>query len=56
LFETRVEFDADMIEDMTQKITQLSNSLSLQEADEDLLSEIKNLTGKNDDAARKHYR
>jgi magnesium transporter len=46
LFETRVEFDADMIEDMTQKITQLSNSLSLQEADEDLLSEIKNLQEK----------
>ncbi len=35
-----------MIEDMTQKITQLSNSLSLQEADEDLLSEIKNLQEK----------
>lgn len=46
LFETRVEFDADMIEDMTQKITQLSNSLSLKEADEDLLSEIKNLQEK----------
>jgi len=47
LLETRVEFDADMIENMTQKITQLSNSLTLQEADEELLSEIKNLTGKN---------
>lgn len=46
LFETRVEFDADMIEDMTQKITQLSNSISLKEADEDLLSEIKNLQEK----------
>lgn len=46
LFETRVEFDADMIEDMTQKITQLSNSISLQEADEELLSEIKNLQEK----------
>lgn len=46
LFETRVEFDADMIENMTQKITQLSNSLSLQEADKDLLGEIKNLQEK----------
>lgn len=46
LLETRVEFDADMIENMTQKITQLSNSLSLQEADEDLLLEIKNLQEK----------
>lgn len=46
LLETRVEFDADMIEDMTQKITQLSNSLSMQEADEELLSEIKNLQEK----------
>ena len=54
LFETRVEFDADMIEDMTQKIT-LSNNISLQEADEDLLSEIKNLQ-ENHDVARKHHR
>ena len=46
LLETRVEFDADMIENMTQKITQLSNSLTLQEADEELLSEIKNLQEK----------
>lgn len=46
LFETRVEFDADMIENMTQKITQLSNSLSMQEADKDLLMEIKNLQEK----------
>lgn len=46
LLETRVEFDADMIENMTQKITQLSNSLSLQEADAELLSEIKNLQEK----------
>lgn len=46
LFETRVEFDADMIENMTQKITQLSNTLTLQEADEELLSEIKNLQEK----------
>ncbi len=46
LLEPRVEYDADMIEHMTQKITQLSNSLSLQEADEELLSEIKNLQEK----------
>ncbi len=46
LFETRVEFDADMIESMTQKITHLSNTLTLQEADEELLSEIKNLQEK----------
>ncbi|MDR2815643.1 MAG: magnesium/cobalt transporter CorA [Proteiniphilum sp.] len=46
LLETRVEFDADMIENMTQKITQLSNSLTLQEADAELLSEIKNLQEK----------
>lgn len=46
LLETRVEFDADMIENMTHKITQLSNSLSMQEADKDLLSEIKNLQEK----------
>ena len=46
LLETRVEFDADMVENMTQKITQLSNSLSLEEADAELLSEIKNLQEK----------
>lgn len=46
LLETRVEFDADMIENMTQKITQLSNNLTMEEADEDLLSEIKNLQEK----------
>ena len=46
LLETRVEFDADMIESMTQKITQLSNSLTLQEADEELLTEIKDLQEK----------
>lgn len=46
LLETRVEFDADMIESMTQKITQLSNTLSMMEADEKLLSEIKNLQEK----------
>jgi magnesium transporter len=41
LLETRVEFDADMIEDITREITSLSNSI--QEADEDALMEIKNL-------------
>ncbi len=46
LLETRVDFDADMIENMTQKVTQLSNSLTLKEADEELLSEIKNLQEK----------
>ncbi len=46
LLETRVEFDADMIESMTQKITHLSNSLTIQEADEDLLTEIKDLQEK----------
>ncbi|MDD2590575.1 MAG: magnesium/cobalt transporter CorA [Fermentimonas sp.] len=46
LLETRVDFDADMIENMTQKVTQLSNSISLREADEELLSEIKNLQEK----------
>lgn len=46
LLETRVEFDADMIENMTQKITQLSNTLTLQGANVELLSEIKNLQEK----------
>jgi magnesium transporter len=46
LLETRVDFDADMIENMTQKVTLLSNSISLREADEELLSEIKNLQEK----------
>jgi magnesium transporter len=44
LFDTRVEFDADMIEEITQEITHLSNSI--QEADEDALMEIKNLQEK----------
>ncbi len=46
LLETRVDFDADMIENMTQKVTQLSNSISLRDANEELLSEIKNLQEK----------
>jgi magnesium transporter len=41
LLETRIEFDADMIENITQEITHLSNSI--QDADEDALLEIKNL-------------
>lgn len=46
LLETRVEIDADMIEEMTQRITTLSNSISLQDADEELLMEIKDLQEK----------
>lgn len=46
LLETRVEIDADMIEEMTQRITTLSNSINLQEADEELLMEIKDLQEK----------
>ena len=46
LLETRVEFDADMIESMTQKITHLSNNLTMEEADEELLTEIKDLQEK----------
>lgn len=44
LFETRIEIDADMIENMTQRITELSNSI--QDADEDILMEIKDLQEK----------
>ncbi len=44
LFETRIEFDADMIENITQEITNLSNNI--QEADEDALLQIKNLQEK----------
>jgi magnesium transporter len=44
LLDTRIEFDADMIEGITQEITQLSNSIS--EADEDALLELKNLQEK----------
>lgn len=46
LLETRVEVDADMIEEMTQKITILSNSLTMDEADAELLMEIKDLQEK----------
>lgn len=41
LMETRIEFDADMIEEITGEITLLSNSI--QNADESALIEIKNL-------------
>jgi magnesium transporter len=44
LLETRVEFDADMIEGITQEITLLSDSI--RDADEDALLEIKNLQEK----------
>lgn len=44
LFETRIEIDADMIENMTQRITELSNSI--QDADEAILLEIKDLQEK----------
>lgn len=46
ILETRVEMDADMVEDMTSQITTLSNSISIKEADEELLMEIKNLQEK----------
>lgn len=46
LLETRVEVDADMIEEVTQKITALSNSISMEEADAELLMEIKDLQEK----------
>lgn len=41
LFETRIEFDADMIEDITMTITNLSSSI--QNAEDEALLEIKNL-------------
>ncbi|MDR2804930.1 MAG: magnesium/cobalt transporter CorA [Dysgonamonadaceae bacterium] len=44
LLETRIEFDADMIEGITQEITQLSDSI--RNADEDALLAIKNLQEK----------
>lgn len=40
ILETRVEVDADMIEDMTRRITELSNRINGNEADEALLREI----------------
>ncbi|GHT74380.1 magnesium transport protein CorA [Bacteroidia bacterium] len=44
LLDTRIEYDADMIEDITREITHLSNSI--QDADEDALMQIKNLQEK----------
>jgi magnesium Mg(2+) and cobalt Co(2+) transport protein (corA) len=44
IFETRIEFDADMIENITQEITNMSNGI--QDADEEALIEIKNLQEK----------
>lgn len=46
LLETRVEFDADMIEDMTQQITTLSNTLKEEDVDNDILIAIKDLQEK----------
>lgn len=46
ILETRVEVDADMIERMTQEINDLSKSLTINEADEELLMEIKDLQEK----------
>lgn len=46
ILETRVEVDADMIEEMTLRITALSNTLTMEEADEELLMEIKDLQEK----------
>lgn len=46
LLETRVEVDADMIEEMTLRITDLSNSLTMEEANEEVLMEIKDLQEK----------
>ena len=44
LLETRVEYDADMIEDATGEITKLSKTLTVAEdVDEDILLEIKNM-------------
>lgn len=46
LLETRVEFDADMIEDMTQQISNLSAGLREDTVDDDVLIAIKNLQEK----------
>ncbi len=44
LLETRVEYDADMIEAVTSEITKLSKTLTIAEdVDEDMLLEIKNM-------------
>ena len=44
ILETRIEYDADMIENITQEITNLSDTI--QNADKDALMEIKNLQEK----------
>ena len=44
LLETRIEYDADMVEEITREITQLSDSI--RHADPDALLEIKNLQEK----------
>lgn len=46
LLETRVEMDADMVERMTQQITSLSNNMTMKQANEELLLEIKDLQEK----------
>ncbi len=47
LFETRVEYDADMIEDATDQITSLSKTLNTEaDLDENILIRIKNLQEK----------
>lgn len=46
LLETRVEMDADMVERLTQQITSLSNNMTLKQANEELLLEIKDLQEK----------
>jgi magnesium transporter len=48
LIETRVEFDADMIEDLATEITNLSKTLTkMNDLDEDILIAIKNLQEKS---------
>ncbi len=46
LLETRVEYDADMIEDMTREITRLSNQLKNDDVSDDILIAIKELQEK----------
>lgn len=47
LLETRVEYDADMIEDATNEITKLSKTLTVvEDIDEDILLDIKNMQEK----------
>ncbi len=47
LFETRVEYDADMIEEITDQITNLSKTLNTEDdLDEDILIQIKDLQEK----------